>query len=81
MNAALHTHTQSGRFTQESISEYEIPARLRPLYNVVTQYASQGKYEVALTLCKAPLDDLVRTTGRNQPDVAAMMNILALVYR
>lgn len=31
---------------------YEIPARLRTLHNLVIQYASQGRYEVAVPLCK-----------------------------
>ena len=60
---------------------YEIPARLRTLHNLVIQYASQGRYEVAVPLCKQALDDLEKTSGRNHPDVATMLNILALVYR
>lgn len=60
---------------------YEIPARLRTLHNLVIQYASQGRYEVAVPLCKQALEDLERTSGRGHPDVATMLNILALVYR
>jgi len=37
---------------------YEIPARLRTLHNLVIQYASQGRYEVAVPLCKQALEDL-----------------------
>ena len=40
-----------------------------------------GRYEVAVPLCKQALDDLQRTSGREHPDVATMLNILALVYR
>ena len=60
---------------------YEIPARLRTLHNLVIQYASQGRYEVAVPLCKQALEDLEKNNGRNHPDVATMLNILALVYR
>ncbi|KHJ41287.1 Rab5 binding protein [Trichuris suis] len=59
---------------------YEIPARLRTLHNLVIQYASQGRYEVAVPLCKQALEDLEKTSGHNHPDVATMLNILALVY-
>lgn len=59
----------------------EIPARLRTLHNLVIQYAAQGRYEVAVPLCKQALEDLERTSGRGHPDVATMLNILALVYR
>ncbi|XP_032083529.1 kinesin light chain 3 [Thamnophis elegans] len=60
---------------------YEIPARLRTLHNLVIQYASQGRYEVAVPLCKQALEDLEKSSGHNHPDVATMLNILALVYR
>ena len=60
---------------------YEIPARLRTLHNLVIQYASQGRYEVAVPLCKQALEDLEKSSGHDHPDVATMLNILALVYR
>lgn len=60
---------------------FEIPARLRTLHNLVIQYASQGRYEVAVPLCKQALEDLEKTSGHDHPDVATMLNILALVYR
>eukprot|EP00049_Salpingoeca_infusionum_P018059 m.355554 g.355554 ORF g.355554 m.355554 type:complete len:513 (+) comp17281_c0_seq1:95-1633(+) len=60
---------------------YEIPPRLRTLHNLVIQYASQGRYEVAVPLCKQALEDLEKASGREHPDVATMLNILALVYR
>ena len=62
-------------------SGYEIPARLRTLHNLVIQYASQGRYEVAVPLCKQALEDLEKNSGHDHPDVATMLNILALVYR
>ncbi|TSN39338.1 Kinesin light chain 1 [Bagarius yarrelli] len=60
---------------------YEIPTRLRTLHNLVIQYAAQGRYEVAVPLCKQALEDLEKTSGHTHPDVATMLNILALVYR
>ena len=38
---------------------YEIPARLRTLHNLVIQYASQGRYEVAVPLCKQVREGLI----------------------
>ncbi|XP_074872047.1 kinesin light chain 3 isoform X2 [Carettochelys insculpta] len=60
---------------------YEIPARLRTMHNLVIQYASRGRYEVAVPLCKQALADLEKSSGHSHPDVATMLNILALVYR
>jgi kinesin light chain len=62
-------------------SGFEIPSRLKTLHNLVVQYASQGRYEVAVPLCRQALEDLERTSGHDHPDVATMLNILALVYR
>lgn len=60
---------------------YEIPTRLRTLHNLVIQYASEGRYEVAVPLCKQALEDLEKSNGHEHPDFATMLNILALVYR
>ncbi|CAF0837703.1 unnamed protein product [Rotaria sp. Silwood1] len=73
------SHSASGSFI--SSSGYEIPARLKTLHNLVIQYASQGRYEVAVPLCRQALEDLEKTSGHQHPDVATMLNILALVYR
>ncbi|XP_030750757.1 kinesin light chain isoform X2 [Sitophilus oryzae] len=67
--------------SQQVNAGYEIPARLRTLHNLVIQYASQSRYEVAVPLCKQALEDLEKTSGHDHPDVATMLNILALVYR
>lgn len=69
------------QLSQHVNAGYEIPARLRTLHNLVIQYASQGRYEVAVPLCKQALEDLEKTSGHDHPDVATMLNILALVYR
>eukprot|EP00096_Caligus_rogercresseyi_P013315 TRINITY_DN5990_c0_g1_i1.p1 TRINITY_DN5990_c0_g1~~TRINITY_DN5990_c0_g1_i1.p1 ORF type:complete len:583 (-),score=265.80 TRINITY_DN5990_c0_g1_i1:545-2056(-) len=73
--------TPPSQFVQQANAGYEIPARLRTLHNLVIQYASQGRYEVAVPLCKQALEDLEKTSGHDHPDVATMLNILALVYR
>lgn len=73
--------SQHSAMAQAASGGYEIPARLRTLHNLVIQYASQGRYEVAVPLCKQALEDLEKTSGHDHPDVATMLNILALVYR
>ncbi|XP_077397777.1 kinesin light chain 3 [Festucalex cinctus] len=74
-----HHHSSAAAAAQQG--GYEIPARLRTLHNLVIQYASQGRYEVAVPLCKQALEDLEKSSGHTHPDVATMLNILALVYR
>ncbi|VDQ03493.1 unnamed protein product [Trichobilharzia regenti] len=74
------SQSQTVSMTQ-GVHNYEIPTRLRTLHNLVIQYASEGRYEVAVPLCKQALEDLEKTSGRDHPDVATMLNILALVYR
>lgn len=78
---AAMSPTPQSQFAQQVNAGYEIPARLRTLHNLVIQYASQGRYEVAVPLCKQALEDLEKTSGHDHPDVATMLNILALVYR
>ena len=51
-------------YVQQANAGYEIPARLRTLHNLVIQYASQGRYEVAVPLCKQALEDLEKTSGK-----------------
>ncbi|XP_070684896.1 kinesin light chain 3 [Pempheris klunzingeri] len=75
-----HSHHSSAAAAAQQ-GGYEIPARLRTLHNLVIQYASQGRYEVAVPLCKQALEDLEKSSGHTHPDVATMLNILALVYR
>ena len=90
--------SQSATGSFISTTGYEIPARLKTLHNLVIQYASEGRYEVAVPLCRQALEDLEKTSGHQRkftekqkqnlqsfdyldPDVATMLNILALVYR
>lgn len=77
----VHHQHNSAAVAAAQQGGYEIPARLRTLHNLVIQYASQGRYEVAVPLCKQALEDLEKTSGHDHPDVATMLNILALVYR
>ena len=79
--AVAMSPTPPSQLAQQANAGYEIPARLRTLHNLVIQYASQGRYEVAVPLCKQALEDLEKTSGHDHPDVATMLNILALVYR
>ncbi|CAC5374068.1 KLC [Mytilus coruscus] len=73
--------SQPSAMAQAASGGYEIPARLRTLHNLVIQYASQRQYEVAVPLCKKALEDLEKTSGHDHPDLANMLNVLALVYR
>ncbi|KAK6295344.1 hypothetical protein J4Q44_G00345700 [Coregonus suidteri] len=77
----IQQHSSNVAMAAANQGGYEIPARLRTLHNLVIQYASQGRYEVAVPLCKQALEDLEKTSGHEHPDVATMLNILALVYR
>ncbi|KAM6972486.1 kinesin light chain 4 [Aplochiton taeniatus] len=79
-DSGQHQHNSAAAAAAQQ-GGYEIPARLRTLHNLVIQYASQGRYEVAVPLCKQALEDLEKTSGHDHPDVATMLNILALVYR
>ncbi|UJR36261.1 hypothetical protein I4U23_028991 [Adineta vaga] len=73
--------TQTTNNSSNFTTDYHIPDRLKTLHNLVIQYASQGRYEVAVPLCRQALEDLEKTSGHQHPDVATMLNILALVYR
>ncbi|XP_038823911.1 kinesin light chain 1-like isoform X2 [Salvelinus namaycush] len=77
----IQQHSSNVAMAAANQGGYEIPGRLRTLHNLVIQYASQGRYEVAVPLCKQALEDLEKTSGHEHPDVATMLNILALVYR
>ena len=49
-----------------TINGYEIPSRLKTLHNLVIQYASEGRYEVAVPLCRQALEDLEKTSGHQR---------------
>ena len=50
----------------QSATGFEIPTRLKTLHNLVIQYASQGRYEVAVPLCRQALEDLEKTSGHQR---------------
>ncbi len=58
--------SQSATGSFVSTTGYEIPARLKTLHNLVIQYASQGRYEVAVPLCRQALEDLEKTSGHQR---------------
>ncbi|KER20236.1 hypothetical protein T265_11161 [Opisthorchis viverrini] len=70
-----------GSFHQNSPTASLVPARLRTLHRIVMQYTNQGKFEVAASLCLQAISDLEKAGGRDQTEVAVLLNMLALVYR
>jgi kinesin light chain len=62
----MMTPSQSASGSFISSTGYEIPARLKTLHNLVIQYASQGRYEVAVPLCRQALEDLEKTSGHQR---------------
>jgi kinesin light chain len=62
----LMSASQSATGSFISTTGYEIPARLKTLHNLVIQYASQGRYEVAVPLCRQALEDLEKTSGHQR---------------
>ena len=80
-SSSLETKEHSIDINSNSKPHSEIPPRFRTLHNLVIQYAQAGRYEVAVPLCRQALEDLEKTHGHTHPDVATMLNILALVYR
>ncbi|KAG5278427.1 hypothetical protein AALO_G00098880 [Alosa alosa] len=66
--------------TQQAASRS--PRHKRSHNLIVIQYSPRrGRHQVAVPLCKQALEDLEKTSGHDHPDVATMLNILALVYR
>jgi len=60
----LPSQSMNGSFI--STTNYEIPTRLKTLHNLVIQYVSQGRYEVAIPLCRQALQDLEKTSGHQR---------------
>ncbi|CAH8596177.1 unnamed protein product [Schistosoma turkestanicum] len=71
-------HGLNGNKNSQSIY---VPPGLRTLHHIVLRYTSQGKHDVASLLCIRAIQDLEKSGGRDQTEVAALLNILALVYR
>jgi kinesin light chain len=69
--------SQSATGSFISTTGYEIPARLKTLHNLVIQYASQGRYEVAVPLCRQALEDLEKTSGHQRKCISTMTSQLS----
>ncbi|CAA92746.2 Kinesin light chain [Caenorhabditis elegans] len=72
---------RSSSFSNPISNDYQLPTRLQTLQNLVIQYMEQGRFEVAIPLCKQALEDVVKVHGNVHLDVATMLNVLAIVYR
>ena len=69
-------------YALSTIWSFNMPARAGVQKEVeLIKYHVNCRYEVAVPLCKQALEDLEKTSGHDHPDVATMLNILALVYR
>ncbi|XP_052392730.1 kinesin light chain 1-like isoform X15 [Carassius gibelio] len=79
-----HIQTMKGMQHQDQAgqqSSNETSTHLRILHNLVKECAAQGRYEVAVPLCRKALEDLEKAYGHDHPNVATMLNTLALMYR
>ncbi|XP_065190240.1 kinesin light chain 3-like [Sycon ciliatum] len=72
---SMQVSNQSGTIGED------IPQRLRTLHILISQYSQQGRFDVAVPLCKQALEDTERTNGFYHTEVATLMNMLALLYR
>lgn len=85
-NGSIEDNSDSAltpRATNQMVNEDESEAlsRFKSLHNLAIQYASEGKYEVALPLCEQAVGNLEKTTvGRFHPYITNMMSIVGLVY-
>ncbi|KAF0988763.1 LOW QUALITY PROTEIN: hypothetical protein HZS_6273 [Henneguya salminicola] len=80
-NAKCRDCIEDNNFTREINFENDVPSKLKTLHSLVVQYVSQGKYDLALPLCRQVIEDLESTRGHYDADVAVMLYTMALVYR
>ena len=73
--------SQSATGSFISTTGYEIPARLKTLHNLVIQYASQGRYEVAVPLCRQALEDLEKTSGHQRKHCYLRHSLTSVAFR
>lgn len=66
-------HSPSKRLPRQ---RYGVSPRLRTIQNLALQNAAEGRYEVAVPLCKQVIEELENTTGHDHPDIAKMLDIL-----
>eukprot|EP00112_Aurelia_sp_Birch-Aquarium-sp1_P006673 Seg1731.9 transcript_id=Seg1731.9/GoldUCD/mRNA.D3Y31 product="Kinesin light chain" protein_id=Seg1731.9/GoldUCD/D3Y31 len=69
--------------SEQNVAKLEEEKQHLEFMNSLKKYDDKaaGRYEVAVPLCKQALEDLEKSSGHDHPDVATMLNILALVYR
>ena len=63
------------------LSPFTLPPSLPPSLSLSLSLSSQGKPEIAVPFCKKAVLELKQRKGSEDPDVAAMLNILAVIYR
>lgn len=60
---------------------FEIPESIRTMHELVGQYISKGRLDLAVQLCKQTIEDLEKTCGHDHPDTATVLHILGALYR
>ncbi|OAF70329.1 hypothetical protein A3Q56_01966 [Intoshia linei] len=55
--------------------------RLKTLMRLISQYAKEGRYDVAVPLIKQTIEDSKKKCGATHPDVASLLNVLGLMSR
>lgn len=61
-------------------SVYSVPCRLKVLYELVVHFASLGRYEVAIPLCRMALVDYEAIVGNEHEVMMELQSILAQMY-
>ncbi|KAL3312688.1 Kinesin light chain 1 [Cichlidogyrus casuarinus] len=64
-----------------STASTSIPAKFKLLSRLVSQYTSEGKFELATALCQQSLAELQQDSISFETDQAHILNMLALVYK
>ncbi|KAH7713579.1 kinesin light chain protein 2 [Aphelenchoides avenae] len=80
-NASFAQSASANALPDGASGGYEISHILTTPYKLITQYAAQGRHDVAIPLCKQVIEELERINGHNHTDVATMLRVLALIYR
>ncbi len=64
------------------VASHQFPFHIIITRETITRYiSSQGKPEVAVSLCCEAIQELEGETGRNNPDLASLLNILAIIHQ
>uniref|UniRef100_A0AC35GUP0 Kinesin light chain n=1 Tax=Panagrolaimus sp. PS1159 TaxID=55785 RepID=A0AC35GUP0_9BILA len=73
--------TSATPLAASSSAKDKISNQSKTMHNLVIKFAADGNYKVAKPLCKQALEELEEKHGPDHPDVATMLNVLALIYR